>query len=93
MKVLNLSLTLLVLCSSLLLAEDEKLDRYISENKKEQFKYDYEKNEAESSKLRDSWIAPLNLNYSYSKSNPYDNKQTKQSSSISMDQPIFQSGG
>ncbi len=93
MKVLNLSLTLLVLCSSLLLAEDEKLDRYISENKKEQFKYDYEKNEAESSKLRDSWIAPLNLNYSYSKSNPYDNEQTKQNSSISMDQPIFQSGG
>ncbi|MCK4874500.1 MAG: TolC family protein [Sulfurimonas sp.] len=93
MKVLNLSLTLLVLCSNLLLAEDEKLDRYISENKKEQFKYDYEKNEAESSKLRDSWIAPLNLNYSYSKSNPYDNKQTKQNSSISMDQPIFQSGG
>jgi len=69
------------------------LDVYISENKKEQFKYDYEKNEADSSILRDSWIAPLNLNYSYSKSNPYKDQQTTENASIKMDQPIFQSGG
>ncbi len=95
MKVLNLSLTLLVLCNTLVLSDgtSDKLDAYISENKKEQFKYDYKKNEAESSKLRDSWIAPLNLNYNYSKSNPYDNKQIQESTSIQMDQPIFQSGG
>lgn len=92
MKVLKLSIALLTLCSTLLISEEE-LDSYISENKKEQFKYDYEKNEAESSKLRDSWIAPLNLNYSYSKSNPYENKQTQQSAAIVMDQPIFKSGG
>jgi len=92
MKVLKLSITLLVLCNTLLLSQDQ-LDSYISENKKEQFKYDYEKNEAESSQLRDSWIAPLNLNYSYSKSNPYTNKQTQQNAGIGMDQPIFQSGG
>ncbi|MDT8337651.1 MAG: TolC family protein [Sulfurimonas sp.] len=92
MKALKLSIALLTLCSTLLVSEEE-LDSYISENKKEQFKYDYEKNEAESSKLRDSWIAPLNLNYSYSKSNPYENKQTQQSAAIVMDQPIFKSGG
>lgn len=92
MKVLKLSIAFLTLCSTLLLSE-EKLDSYISENKKEQFKYDYEKNEAENSKLRDSWIAPLNLNYSYSKSNPYGDEQTGQSASIKMDQPVFQSGG
>ena len=93
MKVLNLYLTLSVLYSSLLLASDDNLDNYISDNKKEQFKFDYQKNEAQSSQLRDSWIAPLNLNYSYSKSNPYDNTQVKESAAIVMDQAIFQSGG
>ena len=93
MKALKLLIVLLVLCNLALLAQDKKLDEYISSNKKEQFKYDYKKNEAESSKLRDSWIAPLNLNYSYSKSDPYGSEQTSESASIKMDQPIFQSGG
>ncbi|MCK9474003.1 TolC family protein [Sulfurimonas sp.] len=92
MKALTLLIALLALCSTLLFSE-EPLDVYISENKKEQFKYDYEKNEADSSILRDSWIAPLNLNYSYSKSNPYKDQQTTENASIKMDQPIFQSGG
>ena len=95
MKVLKPLIALLVLCNTLAFSDEanDQLDAYISENKKEQFKYDYQKNEAESSKLRDSWIAPLNLNYSYSKSNPYDNKQMQESTSVQMDQPIFQSGG
>ncbi|OHD98179.1 MAG: transporter [Sulfurimonas sp. RIFCSPHIGHO2_12_FULL_36_9] len=92
MKVSFLLIALSTLCSTLLFSE-EKLESYISENKKEQFKYDYEKNEAQSSKLRDSWIAPLNLNYSYTKSNPYENKQIQQGAAIQMDQPIFKSGG
>ncbi|WP_310441352.1 TolC family protein [Sulfurimonas sp.] len=92
MKVSFLLIALSTLCSTLLFSE-EKLESYISENKKEQFKYDYKKNEVESSKLRDSWIAPLNLNYSYTKSNPYENKQIQQGAAIQMDQPIFKSGG
>lgn len=93
MKALKLSTALLALCSTTLLLSDEKLEDYISETKKEQFRYDYQKNDAESSKLRDSWIAPLNLNYSYSKSNPYGDEQISENASIKMDQPIFQSGG
>jgi len=92
MKVSYLLIALLALCNTLLFS-DEKLDSYISENKKEQFEYDQKKNEAESSKLRDSWIAPLNLNYSFSKSNPFGDEQTNENASIKMDQPIFQSGG
>ncbi len=92
MKVLHLLITLLAL-SSFLFSADEALDTYISDTKKDKFKYEYEKNEAESSKLRDSWISPLNLNYTYSKSNPFDNKQTQESAGIKMDQKIFQSGG
>ena len=95
MKALNHLLLLSLLLSSSLLANDNNasLDDYISEIKKDQFNYDYEKNEAESSKLRDSWVAPLNLQYSHSISNPYVDEQTSQNAAIKMDQPIFQSGG
>lgn len=95
MKVLNLSLLLSLAYSSLLIANENNvtLDSYISDFKQQEFGYDYEKNEAESSMLRDSWIAPLQLNYSYSKNDQYDTEQTGQSAAIKMDQPIFQSGG
>jgi hypothetical protein len=95
MKALSLLIALLVLYSSVFAsdAKEQPLDAYISKNKKEQFKYDYNKVEADSSKLRDSWIAPLNLQYSYSKSNPYEDEQTSENAAIKMDQPIFQSGG
>lgn len=91
MKVSFLLIALLTLCSSTLFGD--KLEEYISNNKKEQFDYEYKKNEVDSSKLRDSWIAPLNLNYSYLKSNPYGDQQTNENASLKMDQPIFQSGG
>jgi len=95
MRALNLLTLLFLLLSSALGAEekDAELEAYISDNKKQQFSYDYEKNEAESSKLRDSWIAPLRLNYSYSISNPYNVDQKNHNAAIKMDQPIFQSGG
>lgn len=95
MKVLtHLTLLSLLLSSSAFAEEkDGELDTYISENKKEQFSYDYQKSEAESSKLRDSWIAPLYLNYTYSVSNPYEVDQKNSTAAIKIDQPIFQSGG
>ena len=93
MKALKLSIAFLALCSTTLLLCDEKLENYISDTKKEQFRYDYQKNDAESSKLRDSWIAPLNLNYTHTKCDPYGSEQTSKSSSIRMDQTVFQSGG
>jgi len=36
---------------------------------------------------------PLQLNYRYNKSNPYDNTQTSKNASINLNQPIFRSGG
>lgn len=89
-----LSLTLLTLSSSIYANEkDLLLNDYISSNKQEQFSYDYQKSEAEASILKDSWIAPINLNYSYSKSNPFGSDQVSQNAAIRMDQPIFKSGG
>ncbi len=100
MKVSKLLIVLSLLCSTLLAADNNttqtnspKLEKYISDNKQEQFLYDYQKNEAEGSKLRNSWIAPLNLQYSNSKSNPYVDVLTNETAAIRMDQPIFQSGG
>ncbi|QOP41554.1 TolC family protein [Sulfurimonas marina] len=93
MKALKL-LNLLLVSSSLLANENNtSLDTYLSDLKQKQFEYDYEKNDQESSKLRDTWIAPIQLNYSYSKSNPNVVEQTNQSATIKMNQPIFQSGG
>ncbi|ADN09416.1 TolC family protein [Sulfurimonas autotrophica] len=95
MKALAL-LTLLCLSFSSTLFADEHnstLGKFISSYKQLQFQYDYEKNDAQSSKLRDSWIAPIQINYSYSKSNPYNTKQSNQSAAIRINQPIFQSGG
>jgi len=95
MKVLHLLIALYLLCSTQLLAKEETkdLDRYISQNKNEQFNADYKKNEAESSQLRDSWIAPIIIDYSQTVSNPYDSKQKQRDAGIAMSQPIFQSGG
>ncbi|CAI6151207.1 MAG: hypothetical protein SPLUMA2_SPLUMAMAG2_00459 [uncultured Sulfurimonas sp.] len=95
MKVLKLSLPLFLAYSFSLSANENSrnLDAYISDLKQEQFKYDYQKNEADSSILRDLWIAPLKLNYSYVKSKPYVDELTNQNAAIRMDQAIFQSGG
>ena len=93
MKALKLSLVLF-LGSSLFASENNtSLDAYISKYKQGEFEYDYQKNEAESSKLRDSWIAPININYSFSRSKPYETEQQNETAAIKIDQPIFQSGG
>jgi len=109
MKVLSLWTALLALYS--LSSADEQvngsLESYISDSKQQQFEYSYEKNEAESSKLRDSWISPFMFNYSFSKNKQedeayigqagvvpaLDNEWDQQSASVTWTQPIFQSGG
>ncbi len=95
MKALKTLSLVLVLCSFLYSSEDvvDPLDKYISDNKKNKFDFDYKKVEADGAKLRDSWINPLRLNYSYIKNNSYNREQKQQSASIKMDQTIFQSGG
>lgn len=95
MKALKLFTLLSLSCSSLVVANSQynSLENYISENKQQQFSYDYKKNITNSSILRDSWIAPVNLNYNYTKSNPNSHIQKNQSATLQLNQPIFQSGG
>ena len=92
----GLMLLSLLLAASNLFADQNQtatLQEYLSGYKQKEFRYDKEKNKEESLKLRDSWIAPLQLQYRYNKSNPYDKKQTAKNASISLNQPIFRSGG
>lgn len=94
MKVLHLSIALLVLCSSFLSAQDKNsLEEYISDNKKEYFRLEFDKFDSSSNVLRDSWISPIMLNYSYGVSEAYDTESITKKTSITIDQPIFQSGG
>jgi hypothetical protein len=78
-------------------ASTGSLDDYLSELKRKQFGYEYEKTDQESLKLRDSWIRPVMLQYSINRSNPYNENDAadseNQNAAIILDQPIFQSGG
>ena len=95
MKALHLSITLFLTFSSLTFADESKssLENYISQNKLNIFDFEYKKNKEDSLILRDSWINPVNMHYSYSKSNPYTKVQLNQNAAIKIDQPIFKGGG
>ncbi len=94
MKGSNVFIALSLLCSTLVTADtNTTLESYLSKLKQRSFELDYQKNEEESLMLRDSWISPLELSYSYTESEPYDNKQTSMSASVSITQPIFKFGG
>lgn len=78
-------------------AAGASLSDYLSELKRKQFGYEYEKADQESTKLRDSWIQPVKLSYSIARQNPYNEQGApeteSQSAAIAIDQPIFKSGG
>ena len=95
MKALKLLILLCLTYNFAAFANEKRsdLDKYLSDNKQQEFNFDYSKNEAEASKLHDSWIAPIQLNYNYSRSKLYENEQYSESAAIKMTQPIFKSCG
>lgn len=107
MKVLNAFVTLSLLCN-LLVAEELKFDAntthqelrvaknletYLSALKRKQIELDFAKVDNESSKLRDAWIQPIQIQYKWNRQNPYDVETESQNAAIVLNQPIFQSGG
>ncbi|MDQ1263330.1 MAG: hypothetical protein QG559_331 [Campylobacterota bacterium] len=93
MKALKLLIAPLILSSVNIFAQDSNLDEYISKNKQEYFLLEEQKVDSSSDVLRDSWISPVMLNYSYGISEAYNAQSITKKTSISIDQPIFQSGG
>jgi outer membrane protein TolC len=86
---------LFLLCSllTLPLVSDELKD-ILSKNKTLMFEYDLKRNELESDKLSKSWVNPVMLRYSQNSSTQYPGQTiTTGNYSVTIDQPIFRSGG
>jgi outer membrane protein TolC len=72
---------------------DANFEGYLSELKERQFTLEQRNIDAQASTLRDSWIQPIRLKYAHTESDPYGSEQTTKNAAISIDQPIFKSGG
>lgn len=87
----------LLLCSLLGLQSltwaAEGPEALLSETKRELFGYQYSRNKHESDKLENSWINPVVVGYSDSKSDQFGYKQHSRVFSVTADQPVFKSGG
>jgi len=80
------------LCSSLLLADD--LEDILSHNKSQLFKYDTKSNKLQNDILSKRWINPIRLQYKKNYNTQYKNKTIiSDNYAVSIDQPIFRSGG
>ncbi len=73
--------------ASLLVASE-----YLSPIKEQSLDLDKNRSIIEAKKLRDSWINPVTMSYTYQKGNQFPN-QKLENFTISVDQPIFKSGG
>ena len=70
-----------------------EVDGLLSSLKLETLQLKLDKNSNESKKLEHSWINPVMISYSYSTTDQFNESLTNKSLSISVDQPIFKSGG
>ncbi len=96
MKGLNVLKRLLVLCSLLFASSvyADELGNILSDKKELLFDYDFKSNELESDMLSKSWINPVRLQYSKRYSTQFSDRTSITGSySITIDQPIFRSGG
>ncbi len=87
-KSLVLSISSVLLIPIFLNAEDKKI---LSDDRLNLFKYSQEQNVQSSEKLKKDWINPITLSYAKSYGDTYSYDYIK--SSITINQPIFKSGG
>ena len=79
---------------AVLTAEITDLDNFLSYEKNLLFDYQIEINELRSDLLRKSWISPVMINYQENRSTqPVVGEYKDKVFSVSIDQPIFKSGG
>ncbi len=65
---------------------------WLSQLKEQQLQLQKESAITEAKELHDSWLSPIKMNYLYQKGDQFPNQELK-SFRISLDQPIFKSGG
>jgi len=88
----KLSLLYSLLACSLIQADE--LGDILSDNKSLLFDYQFQSNELESDQLSRSWVNPVFLKYRQNSSTQFIDRTTKTGNfSVSVDQPIFRSGG
>jgi len=95
MKDSNVLKKYLILCSILVsIGYTDDLGDILSDNKSILFDYEIKTNELESDKLSKSWVNPVILRYKKSYSTQFsDRSDIRDTVSVSIDQPIFRSGG
>lgn len=96
MKGLNVLKKLFLLCSVLVCStlQSDELNDILSDNKSLIFDYQFESNELESDQLSRSWLNPVMLQYRKNYSTQFLDRTVKTGNfSITVDQPIFRSGG
>lgn len=96
MKGLNVLKKYFIACSLLFCSvlHADELSDILSENKSLLFDYQFESNDLESDKLSKSWINPIQLRYSKNYTTQFGDKTIHTGTySITIDQPIFRSGG
>jgi len=96
MKGLNVLKKYFVACSLLFcfILHADELGDILSDNKSLLFDYQFESNDLESDKLSKSWINPIQLRYSKNYTTQFGDKTIHTGTySVTIDQPIFRSGG
>ena len=95
MKGSNVLKKYLILCSFVVtLLHADELGDILSDNKELLFDYKFEANDLESDKLSKSWINPIRLQYKKNYTTQFgDNTINTSTYSVTIDQPIFRSGG
>ena len=95
MKGSNVLKKYLIACSLIVsLLQADELGDILSKNKALLFDYQFESNELQSDKLSKSWINPVRLRYSKNYTTQFGDRTINTGTfSVSIDQPIFRSGG
>lgn len=96
MKGLNVLKKYFIACSLLFssVLHADELGDILSDNKSLLFDYQFESNDLESDKLSKGWINPIQLRYSKNYTTQFGDKTIHMGTySITIDQPIFRSGG
>ena len=85
--------TVLLAAGVSMLSYADELGEILSTKKSMIFDYQMQTNELESDKLSKSWVNPVMLRYNRSYSTQFGDTKDSSSFTVSIDQPIFRSGG
>ena len=81
-----------LLAAGILFASDDPT-ALLSSLKRQSLELQHRKNAADSTQLEFSWINPITVGYYDSRNNQFDTTQKRREFSVTVDQPIFKSGG